>query len=629
MRTKFKAALCGALAAVTTGGGLLLAAAPAFAATPPAWEPDTNAAPPYGNIVFYDAQGVSITGGSVTAGSPWAYAVATSTADTSATKATLFYATPLSNPTVNPPGAWTNNTEAGPTTFTPAPSTFPATVAADVTNPVVAGSASISSYVSTHPADTTTGYNNILAIRIQDSGAGGAGNLGGGTYWQTDIAYNTTSAAITVDGATVPAMSWVQLFPNFSAPSSTPTLTTSATGGNLNSGSPITLTANSVPTSPAGKVVFEDNGVAIPGGTVTPSGGSATFTYSPANGSHSYTASFVPNFGAETGPNTSAASQVASASSSAAVVTVTVPKTNTSTALTDSSNSINFGGSEALTAQVTATDNGTTNAGEAGNVVFMVGGSPISGEPAGGVATTVSGTAPFTGTAAYTTTSLPTGTDSITAVFTPTNSSTYNGSTGGPVTVTVAAPPACSNAGSVCTDIQNLSVTVNPGTITIATPYNGAATPFVLPAMSLSSDGTYLQSTATFPATSLPNSQQIVVTSQLSPAYAWTLSVSATNLTNGSGGTIQSSGLGLTSGALLNPAPGSGTYPGAVTFNSLAAHNPNAGVDTNSGLISTPQSFAHSTAADGTAEMNGTLTLLAPTSSPSGTYTGTITFTVS
>ncbi len=69
-------------------------------------------------------------------------------------------------------------------------------------------------------------------------------------------------------------------------------------------------------------------------------------------------------------------------------------------------------------------------------------------------------------------------------------------------------------------DTQSLQVTVNPGTITMSTPYT-SSNPFILPAMTLSADGTYLQSSATFPSATLPSSAQIVVTSSLAPAYAW------------------------------------------------------------------------------------------------------------
>jgi hypothetical protein len=146
--------------------------------------------------------------------------------------------------------------------------------------------------------------------------------------------------------------------------------------------------------------------------------------------------------------------------------------------------------------------------------------------------------------------------------------------------------------------------------------------------MTLSSDSSFLTSSAPFPATTLPGTQQIVVTSTLSPAFAWTVAVSATALTSGAN-TIPSSGLGLTAGTLLNAAA---YAPGTVTFTGIPAHNPStnpADLDTNSGLTATPQTFAHSSASDGTAEMAGLLTLDASTSTPSGSYTGTITFQVS
>ena len=82
---------------------------------------------------------------------------------------------------------------------------------------------------------------------------------------------------------------------------------------------------------------------------------------------------------------------------------------------------------------------------------------------------------------------------------------------------------------------------------------------------------------------------------------------------------------------MLDPAPGSGTYPGTLTFDNLPALNPSAvdSAGTGPGLSSMPETFAQSTATDGTAEIDGKLTLDAPTSTPAGTYNGTITFSVS
>ena len=162
----------------------------------------------------------------------------------------------------------------------------------------------------------------------------------------------------------------------------------------------------------------------------------------------------------------------------------------------------------------------------------------------------------------------------------------------------------------------------------MSTPFT-PTNPFVLPAMTLSSDGTYLQSSATFPGSGLPDTEQIVVTSTIAPAYAWTVSVSATPLTSGSN-TIPASGLGLTNGTLLNSS-GTGAFSGTVSFTDIPALNPSLvdGPGTGPGLSSTPQTFATTTAADGTAVLDATLTLDAATSTPAGTYNGTIDFSVS
>ncbi|HUJ64109.1 MAG TPA: hypothetical protein VLX59_01130, partial [Acidimicrobiales bacterium] len=197
----------------------------------------------------------------------------------------------------------------------------------------------------------------------------------------------------------------------------------------------------------------------------------------------------------------------------------------------------------------------------------------------------------------------------------------------------LAVTGSCPGIGSTCTETQNFQVTIAPGTLTLTTPYT-TTNPFVLPALALSSDGTYLSSSASFPASGNPASQQIVVTSTLAGDPGWTVSVSATSLTDGTA-TIAASGFGLTNGALIGgtcagaPATcsASSTFPGTITFANLPAHNPSpVDTDSNSGLTSTPQAWCTTPAGAGTAVMSGTLTLLAPTTTPAGTYSGTITF---
>jgi Bacterial Ig-like domain (group 3) len=626
VKFKIKAVMAGVAGAATlafAGAGLLTFASPAFASAPP-YEPDTNSAPPYGNIVFYNANGQEVTSGTSLT-SPFAYAIATTAHDTNATKATLYFADPKSGET---PSLWNSTTEAGPTTFTSG-TTIGTGTPTDVagyagTYPIVnAAAADITTWIPGNPSDTATGYVDTIEVRMQDSGTGGAGNASG-TYWSADIAYNTGTSATTLDGLSVPAGGWAQVFPNVTA--STTSLTTSATGGHLTSGSSITLTANVSPSLASGDLVqFWDGTTFLADSTVT--GGTATYTYTPAVGAHSYQAFFVPDPpGDETGANSSAAAITGGSASSTVPVTDSAPTIPTSTALSASSNSIAYGAPDTFTATVTGSDG--LAAGVAGNVQFFDGTTSLGTQP-----TTVSST---TGTAALTTSALPSGTDSITAVFTPTDTA-YGSSTSPAVTVTVAAPAACSLTGSSCSDTQNIQVTVNPGTITITTPYT-ATNPFVLPAMTLSADGTYLSSSATFPASTNPQAQQIVVTSTLSGDPAWTLSVAATSLSDGTGGTIPASGLGLTSGTLLDGGTAAGDFPGTVTFTNLPSVNPSSNpADNNNatnpqvggpGLSSTPQNWAATPAGDGTAVMDGTLSLYASTATPAGTYTGTITFSV-
>jgi len=641
MKPRLRAAAAGVLTAAIAGGGLLAFASPAFAAqSAPPWEVDAASAPPYGNLTFYDAAGDQVTSGT-NLSSPFAYVVAGTAADTGATSASLaFYNPQPATPPV--PGNWTGTSEAGPTTFssgaTPPTAALPSGTPADIvafapTYPVVASSAAdISTWVTSNTPSTTTGYANTIEVRLTDSGARGAGNAAG-TYWESDIGYNTTSSPITVDGTTVPADGWALLFPFTN--SSSVTLTTTATGGALTSGSPITLTATVSPSTDAGGVQFYDNGTFLDfAATNDGTAGVYTYTYTPAAGAHSYTASFIPGDspGDETGADTTSAAIVGGSISSAVPVSDSAPKTTTSTALAASSNSIASGASDTFTATVGAADDSTT--GVTGSVEFFDGTTAITGCTAQATTVTGSGTttSPGVGTATCTTSSLPAGSDSITATFTPTSTS-YSASTSSAVPVQVAAPTACGLTGSSCgPDNQNIEVTISPGTLTITTPYT-ATNPFVLPAMALSSDGTYLQSSATFPAPSEPYASDIDVTSTLSPAQAWTVSVSATALTS-SGNSIPASGLGLTAGALYNAtttAGAYGPYPGTVTFTNIPALNPSPidGPGSGPGLSATPQSWATSTAADGTAVIYGTLTLDAATGTPAGTYSGTITFSVS
>ncbi|MFZ2056685.1 MAG: hypothetical protein WAV54_04690 [Acidimicrobiales bacterium] len=299
------------------GAPLTVGVGASFAArSAPSWEPDANAAPPYGNVTFYDAHGNQVTSGT-NLSSPFAYAVAGTAADSGATKASLAFANPQHGVV---PDNWTDTSEAGPTKFSPSLSGAPADIAAYApTYPVVASSsASITNWLGVNIPDTTPGWANTIQVRLTDSGPRGAGTSTG-HYWESDIGYNMTSSPITVDGTTVPAHGWAQLFPLVSH--STTSLAPSPASPQ-HSGTQVTLTATVTPSSAAGVVQFFD-GTTMLGSPVKVTAGTASKVITPAVGDHSYTADFVPNLGDETAANTATATIIGGSTSNTVPYTIT------------------------------------------------------------------------------------------------------------------------------------------------------------------------------------------------------------------------------------------------------------------------------------------------------------------
>jgi hypothetical protein len=629
--------MAGLLTAAIAGGGLLSLASPAFATqTAPAWEPDANAAA-YGNITFYDAAGNKVTSGTGDLGSPFAYAVAGTARDLGATKATLYFANPkFAVPPV--PSSWTSTSEAGPTNDTSLPSGTPTDITtAAATEPVVASSAaSITNWLGSNTPDGNSGYANTIEVRLTDSGLSGAGNPAG-TYWDSDIGYNNTASPITVDGTTVPAFGWSVLYPIVSV--STTTLTAPVTGANETVSTPVPLTATESPVV-AGTMYFYykiGSGNYQLAGT---SAASASASYSPASpwtptatGTYSLFATFVPTAG---GPGSTG---------DGVTITVTPALIPTGSSLSVTSLAEPFGGAgDTFTSLVTVSDNST----QVGTATFFVNGSAVACTAANSNPNTsfsAVGTAGTTDTCV--TASLPTGTDVISFTFTP-NSSLYAPTTtaGSGATTVVVAPPSnsCTYKSTVtnptqgnslttpCSDIQNIQVTINPGTVTITTPYTSSKF-FTLPAMTMSSDGNYLSTSAQFPAS---GDQPITVTSQLSPAYPWTVSVAASDLTcqtNCVGPvadqTIPNSGLGLINGQTVYQSDplSSITYTGIQGL--IPGPDSNASTGAIGLSVAAGQTWAVSNAYDGTVQMIGVLQLFANTDTASGTYSGTITFSVS
>ena len=643
MKSLFKSALAGVASVAIAAAGLtgLLAAVsstPAFAAaSAPAWEPDTIGNPaPYAGLTFYNASGQVITSGT-NLQDLFAYAVGDSAFNSAsghnATAAELAIATPNHAGTT---ATWYSSSESSGTAFpVAAASGVPTDISGDTTTPVYtsdgASGAGSNLVTSLGTNDGTAGYSDLAQIRVYDTGLQ-TGTSSGSFYWEADIAYcptaSTSACTVTVNAAasytvSVPIGNWVQVFP---FPITTSVTLATVPTGTQPSGTAIKLNAT-VTTPENGSVSFFRGTTQV--GTaqaVTTANGAATVTDSSApNGTDTYTAVFTPTVGADQNQNSATESIVVGPdTSNSASVTLAIPTSNT--VAVGNAGPITYGTADQLTDTVTETDGLT--AGLAGNVVFYANGSPIAGST---TPTTVTGTgASATGVAVYSDTTLAIGTDSVTAVFTPTSSAYAGGTSTNSASVVVSAPPVCSNPGSNCSDTQNIQVQVSAGSITITTPYT-SANPFILPTLALSSDGTYLSSSATFPtqpvAPATPNSSnEIAVTSSLAGDPGWTLSVAATSLSNGTGGTIPSSGLGLTAGTLVNAS-----FPGAsgLVFTNIPGHNPSpVDTDTNTGLTANAQTWATAAAGDGTALLDGQLTLYAATNTPQGTYNGTITFSV-
>ncbi len=211
----------------------------------------------------------------------------------------------------------------------------------------------------------------------------------------------------------------------------------------------------------------------------------------------------------------------------------------------------------------------------------------------------------------------------------------YLPSSSSPVTQTLGADPGAlcttspaTGAGS-CTDQQTITGTVPAGTLTVSTPYT-AAHPFNVGTLALDTSGTFLTAHAAFGGAGLDPTNanaDIIVTDTRAGDLNWTLQAQSSNLTDATSDVINSQNVGL-SGLGSHPAPGFNTA-GLVGMDNFAA-NGVAPADAGSlglgGAIK--HDVAQATMGIGTVGIYGTLTLNAPTSTPAGVYTGTLTFTI-
>lgn len=267
-----------ALTAVTalTAGVIAAPAAGAsvHSATVPPWEPDPNSV---GGLIFYNASGQVITGGSTTASPLAAYVEGTKTIRSGDTVATLYGYLPVDGQT---PGEWSGEQLSGSTTF---PNTAAPAPLKTATLPVVTGAStdeSLATLEEDYPnndSSPTDGYANMYVLRLKTSAKGMAGNT---TYDSADIEVDNTNST------------WTVVYSQGLQATTTTSLTLSPASAAYH-GATVKLTAKLTPSAAAGSVQFLDGSKVLK--TVAASAGEATYsTDSLADGVHKLSAAFVP-----------------------------------------------------------------------------------------------------------------------------------------------------------------------------------------------------------------------------------------------------------------------------------------------------------------------------------------------
>jgi hypothetical protein len=350
-------------------------------------------------------------------------------------------------------------------------------------------------------------------------------------------------------------------------------------------GTPINLTATVSPNTgsatPTGSVEFFDGVTSLGNANVDGSGHATLGGQVLATGAHTLKAVFSPTGAFESSTSANVPFQIDSS-----------PATPTTTSVAAVPGA-DYLAPVALSAAVTP-------AGAAGTVQFKEGaanlGSPVTVDALGNASLSYTFSAP--------------GPHSVTAVFTPADSALFSGSQATPVPFTLGA-------GSVSVDQQVITGVVPEGTLTITTPYD-AANPLNLGTLALSSDLSHYAASADF--------EHIHVMDLRSGALPWTATAQAGDLTDGASHYINGQNVGLTN-LLAYPTsnPGLGTI---TTVDNPAALPAVAPGDTGTlGLGNAPHPILSSNHGPSDVEYHGTMTLNAPTTTPAGTYTGTVTFT--
>jgi hypothetical protein len=577
MNRHLKALSAGVCSLALAGAGLLAMADSASAATTGnggvaiAYQPDAN---DLGGLYFYNAAGKQITSGTINDTPMAKYYVSATTGTASAYVAD-------STPQTGNSATWSStqqitSTQAQPATGLPGDlAGFTGAVVSDDS-----GASFNSNQITAFPqGSTTAGYQNLYEVRMYT----GSDTL----HWY--------AAEIQVIGT-----AWTQVFPNQTAPS---VAVSSTTANPSTSGTAVQLTAT-LGTALAGKVQFFDGTTAI-GTPQAVSGTTASYSdASPSVGTHHYNATFVPTPGTAglQASNTAAYDQV-----------VNAPAIATTTTFVSQSVGVYANDAATFTFHVSAADSSHP----AGTVVFKDGATTLGNGTENGT------TSDYT----LSTSSLGQGNHQVSAQFLPTDPSVYASSN-------VAQGGAFSYSGSPTVgpaDPQNIDAVVTPGIVTITTPY-GPTKVFHLGNVVLDANGAYLVGQAAFPAAT---DSPITITDTRSGNLPWHAVVTSGDLTgtNNAANKINGEDLGFINPTVAYPAGNALT--GKVAVSGTAAGAGFAPSDSGTAGLKGGPTFATTTntgnpgsGGAGTAQVRGTLTLQAPSSTPADTYTGILTFTV-
>ncbi|MFE2286365.1 Ig-like domain repeat protein [Streptomyces sp. NPDC059443] len=383
------------------------------------------------------------------------------------------------------------------------------------------------------------------------------GDYTGAVWFTSNTTYQNTDPAVKTDTTTALAV--------------TP-------AGPAQAGTPVTLTANVTPGGAGGTVQFKDGANNL-GTAVTVNAGSAALTTSNLTaGTHNLTAVFTP----------ASASYNGSASSAVSYVVTAVPAKPTTTAL-----AVSPAATAPQFSPVTLTGT-VTPAGAAGAVKFT--------DTVGGTTVTL-GTVPAAGGGAtLTTSSLPVGNHSFTAVFVPTDAGAFTGSDSGAVPYVVGAFTGVSAS-------ETITTTVNSGALVIS-----VANPQVtLPSPVLNGDGDLLTTAGAV--------NPVTLTDTRAGNPGWTVSGQVTDFSDGATHAINGQNLGWAP-KLVDKAPAQTVTAGSVV---TAAHGAATGDAGTAGLKSA-RTLANGTGL-GTAHFGADLALNVPTSTVAGTYSATLTLT--